>query len=267
MLSNQSTGSSFPLADLWRFRELLASLIVRNLKLKFQRSVLGFLWTLANPLLTVLILTAVFTHVVRLPIADYWAFLISGYFVWHFASQAINTGTYVFFEHADLIRAVAFPTELLVLGAVLSRFFEFVVALIPVVLVIAVFHHQSVPASYLLLPYLALVLLLVVLGLTLPVAAASAFYYDVNHALPVALATLFYLSPIFYPASLVPERFASIYFLNPLAGVLTLFQVVLYDGLWPEVVLLSATSAYSVLVLLLGYAVFSRYKNVFAEVV
>ena len=88
------------LRRVWRYRELLHSLVVRNLKVKYQRSLLGFVWTLVNPLLTVAILVVVFSHVVRIQVPHYWAFLLSGYFVWNFMLQTLNTGTWIFAEHS-----------------------------------------------------------------------------------------------------------------------------------------------------------------------
>ena len=81
--------------QVWRYRELLRGLIVRNLKVKYQRSVLGFVWTLVNPLMTVAILVVVFSHVVRIALPHYWAFLLSGYFVWNFLLQMLSSGAYV----------------------------------------------------------------------------------------------------------------------------------------------------------------------------
>ena len=99
--------------------------MVRNLKVKYQRSLLGFVWTLVNPLLTVTILVVVFSHVVRIQVPHYWAFLLSGYFVWNFMLQTLNTGTYIFAEHSRLTRSVAFPSEILVFSAAGSRLIEF----------------------------------------------------------------------------------------------------------------------------------------------
>src|SRR5688572_8498518 len=87
-------------ADVWRHRELLRHLVLRNLRVKYQRSLLGFLWTLLNPLLAVGILVAVFGHVVKVPIPAYWAFVLSGYFVWNFAMQMLGASSYIFAEHA-----------------------------------------------------------------------------------------------------------------------------------------------------------------------
>jgi len=239
--------------QVWRYRELLRGLIVRNLKVKYQRSVLGFVWTLVNPLMTVAILVVVFSHVVRIALPHYWAFLLSGYFVWNFTLQTLTTGTWIFTEHSRLVRSVAFPSEILVFSAAGSRLLEFL-AEISIILAVLV-------------PVLILIQILLTIGLALPIATLSVFYHDVYHALPIALASLFYLSPVFYPASMVPEAFRTLYFLNPLAGLLTLYHTVLYDGHWPSAVLLGGTAVQAALVYALGYAVFHRSASVFAEVV
>jgi lipopolysaccharide transport system permease protein len=102
------------LRELWHFRHMLRHLVARNLKVKYKRSALGFLWTLLHPVATIGVLLAVFSTVVRLPIAHYWAFLLSGYFAWNMASQSIFAAATILNEHARLTRSVAFPKEVLV---------------------------------------------------------------------------------------------------------------------------------------------------------
>ncbi|MBA2459101.1 MAG: ABC transporter permease [Gemmatimonadales bacterium] len=256
-----------PLRRVWRYRELLHSLVVRNLKVKYQRSLLGFVWTLVNPLLTVAVLVLVFSHVVRIPLTRYWAFLLSGYFVWNFVLQTLNTGTYIFAEHSRLTRSVAFPSEILVFGAAGSRLIEFVAEIGLVLAALVALHHGHVPGSYALLPLLVLIQLFLVIGLALPIATLSVFYYDVYHALPIALTTLFYLSPVFYPAQMVPEAARGLYLLNPIAGLLTLYQEVLYWGRTPSLHLLGGMLGAAFAIYLVGYAIFRRYAAIFPEIV
>src|SRR3954470_24007985 len=148
------------LRQVWRYRELLRGLVIRNLKVKYQRSLLGFVWTMLNPLLTVGILVLIFSHVVRIPLPHYWAFVLSGYFVWNCMLQTLNTGTYIFAEHSRLTRSVAFPSEILVFGAVGSRVVEFLAEIILIMVLLAGFHHFRVPASYALLPLLVILQIL-----------------------------------------------------------------------------------------------------------
>jgi lipopolysaccharide transport system permease protein len=255
------------LLQVWRYRELLRGLVVRNLKVKYQRSLLGFVWTLVNPLLTVSILIVVFSHVVRIQVPQYWAFLLSGYFVWNFMQQTLSTGSWIFAEHSRLTRSVAFPSEILVFSAAGSRLIEYVAELALILLALVVLHHHGIPASYALVPLLVLLQVILAIGLTLPIATLSNFYHDVYHALPIALTSLFYLSPVFYPASMVPGPARMLYFLNPIAGLLTLYHDVVYAGQWPSGGLLALTAVEIAVVYAIGYAVFHRYAAVFAEVV
>jgi lipopolysaccharide transport system permease protein len=261
------TATSARLLHVWRYRELLRGLVVRNLKVKYQRSLLGFVWTLVNPLLTVTILVVVFSHVVRLQVPNYWAFLLSGYFAWNFMLQTLTTGTWVFAEHSRLTRSVAFPSEILVFSAAGSRLIEYAAELLLTLTAMVILHHHHVPASYVLVPLLVVLQVVMAIGLTLPIATLSVFYHDIYHALPIALASLFYLSPVFYPASMVPEAYRTLYFFNPIAGLLTLYHDVVYAGLWPSGQLLAVTAVQTALVYAIGYAVFHRYATVFAEVV
>jgi ABC-type polysaccharide/polyol phosphate export permease len=255
------------LAHVWRSRELLRELVIRNLKVKYQRSLLGVVWTFLNPLMTVGILVLVFSHVVRIPLTHYWAFVLSGYFVWNCILQTLNTGTYIFAEHSRLTRSVAFPSEILVFGAVGSRLLEFLAEMTLVLILLIAFHHDRVPASFALFPLALVIQLLLVIGLALPIATLSVFYYDVQHALPIALTTRFYLSPVFYPAQMVPEAARPLYFLNPLAGLLTLYHEILYAGRMPSLTLLFGMMTGALLIYLIGYAIFSRYADVFPEIV
>jgi ABC-type polysaccharide/polyol phosphate export permease len=132
---------------------------------------------------------------------------------------------------------------------------------------LAAFHHHGIPASYALLPVLVLIQLLLVIGIALPIATLSVFYYDVYHALPIALTTLFYLSPVFYPAEMVPEAARGLYFLNPVAGLLTLYHEVFYWGRMPSFHLLGGMLVAAFAVYLVGYAIFRRYAAIFPEIV
>lgn len=253
--------------SIWRHGELLRSLVIRNLKLKYQRSVLGFFWTLLNPLFMVAVLVMVFTYVVRIPLSNYWAFLISGFFVWNFMQQSLSVSTYIFAEHANLIRSIAFPKEVLIISAVLTRLVEYLAELLLVAIILVLVHHQGLPASFCMLPLLILVQLLLGVGLAMPIATIAAFYNDVQHAIPIVLMAFFYISPVFYPVGLIPESFQSIYLTNPVAQLLTLYHAVLYEGNFPSVALLGKTVLVSTMIALVGFIIFSRFKNVFAEIV
>jgi ABC-type polysaccharide/polyol phosphate export permease len=247
--------------------ELVLHLVKRNLRVKYQRSVLGFVWTLLNPLLTIGVLFAVFHFVVRIPVPDYWAFLLSGYFVWSFTQQTLTAATAVLPDHSHLSRSLPLPGEALIVATALSRLMEFLTELAIVLVLLAAFHHGGVPASFLWVPVLVVLQLALVLGLTLPIATASAFFHDVQHAIPIGLMILFYASPVFYPARLVPEAVRPFFSLNPFAGLLTLYHSALYDGRSPDLGLLALTAAEALLIACIGYAIFRRYRALLPEII
>ena len=255
------------LPELWRHRELLARLVSRNLKMRYQRSALGFLWALLNPLVTILILVGVFRYVIRIGVTDYWAFLISGYFAWVFLQHAVATSAGVITEHSYMTRSLAFPAEILVLSSVLARLAEFMAELALVVIVLALFQHHGVPPSMLLLPVVVAITLMLAIGLALPIAAGAVFFKDIQHAVPVALMMVGYLSPVFYPLTLVPERFRTIYLLNPVATLLTLYHEILYEGRFPALALLAGSVAMSAVICAGGVVLFRRQRALFAEII
>ncbi len=255
-----------PLSELQHYGELLRSLVIRNLKVKYQRSVLGFVWALVNPAATILVLIVVFGYLLQLPVENYWALLVSGFFVWNFGQQVLQASTIVLKEHGGLRRAVAFPTEILIFSSVIARLIEFGAEILLAIALLAIFHHGGIPASFLLLPLFVVLVVLTLLGIAMVVSTLAVFYYDTQHIVMIATFILFYLSPVFYPASLVPEQYHWLYFLNPFAGLLTLFHIALYEGRMPSLVFTGAVAAASLAIFLIGYAIFNRYKSLFAEI-
>jgi len=252
--------------SLFDYQALIQSLVLRNLTVKYQRSVLGFLWTLLNPLIMIVVLITVFKLVIRIDLPHYWAFLLSGYFVWNFLSSCINAATYTLTEHAHITRSIAFPKEVLVLSAALTRLLEFLAELAVILVVLAIFHHGRLPVSYVLVPALVLLQLILAIGVQMPLATLAVFYKDVDHALPVLLMAMFYLTPVFYPASMIPERFQTLYLLNPFAQLLTLYQQVLYQGQLPSWPLFGVACLSIGTIALLGLAIFNHFKALFAEI-
>ncbi len=254
------------LVELWRFRGLLRSLVVRDLKVKYQRSLLGLIWTLLNPLLTVAILVTVFTFVLRIQVVHYWAFMLSGFFVWNFIQRSLYHATTILREHASLGRAVYYPSEVLILATSLSKLVEFLLEIVIVMAVLVLFHHHGVPSSMLLFPVIVAILLIMAIGLMFPLAVFSVLYYDLQHALPVVITSLFYISPVFYPVAMIPEAARTVYYLNPIVGVMELFHKVLYEGNWPSMALLASVFAAALAICAAGHVLFKRYKEVCVEI-
>lgn len=265
--AKRSLSIGIPSGPVWQSRELLRALVARNLKMRYKRSVLGFVWALLNPLFTVAILVAVFRFVFRIAVEDYWAFLLSGYFAWIFVLHTVGACASVVRDHSYMTRTLAFPTDVLVLSTVLARFIEFLAELLLVAILLAIFRHGAVPLSYIALPFIVVIHLCMTLALAFPVAALAVFFHDVQHALPVAFTLLSYLSPVYYPLSYIPEAWRDLFRLNPFANVLPLFHAVLYEGVVPSAWSLALTALASLVLLAIGVKLFRWKRGYFAEVV
>ena len=181
------------------------------------------------------------------------------------ASPDLNTGTYIFAEHSRLTRSVAFPSEILVFGAAGSRLLEFLAEIVLILILLAVFTIHRLPPSFALLPVLMLLQMLLI-GLALPIATLSVFCFNVQHALPIALTTLFYLSPVFYPVGMVPEAFRPFYFLHPSPGCSPCTTRFSTKAGCRRLALLLGVTARRPPGLPIGYAIFKRYASVYAEI-
>ena len=252
--------------QIWQFRKLLISFVVRDLKVKYQRSTLGILWTLLSPLLMILVFILVFNSVLRIRFDGFWAFLISGIFVWSFFSGAIGRATTTLRGHAVLRRSVQFPTVIIVLSSLLALLVEFLIEIVIVIIAIFVFYHHAIPVTVLLLPWLIVLQFLMAAGMMLTLSVISVLYYDVEHAMPAVIRLLFFLTPVFYPVSMIPEALRGYFYLNPFVGLLELFHLILYEGTWPSWQLLGAVSATSIVIFFVGFWIFRRFADVCVEI-
>ena len=252
--------------QIWQFRKLLFSFVVRDLKVKYQRSTLGMLWTLLSPLLLVLVFILVFNTVLRIRFDGFWAFLISGIFVWNFIQGAIGRATTILRGHAVLRRSVQFPTVIIVLSSLLALLVEFLVEIVIVIIAIFVFYHHAVPVTVLLLPWLIVLQFLLTAGLMLPLSVISVLYYDVEHAMLAIMRLLFFLTPIFYPVSMIPENLRAYFYLNPFTGLLELFHLTLYEGKWPSWEMLGGITMTSLVIFFIGFWIFHRFEDTCVEI-
>jgi ABC-type polysaccharide/polyol phosphate export permease/GT2 family glycosyltransferase len=267
IMNGRRRGIFYQLAELFQYRELIWNLTIRDLKVKYKRSWLGFFWTFLNPLIIVTVLVVVFSHIVRIPIKNYWAFLISGYFVFFFFTATLNGSIQNAMGNSYLWRKYYFPREVLIISSTLARFLEFLVEICIVLFVLVVFHHKGIPVSFIMLLPILPILLLFTIGITFPLAALAIYYNDIIQILPRLTLALFYISPVFYSVDFVPEKYRNIYLLNPVAVFLNLIHSSLYEGKFPDLKLFLILLLVTVIIGIAGYTIFNRKKNEFSEIV
>jgi ABC-2 type transport system permease protein len=253
------------LGELYRYRSLIRNLVFKDLKLKYRDSVLGFLWSLANPLLLLSVYTLAFKHILRVQMEDYSYFLLVGVLPWSFFSTAAQASTGSIVYNAGLIQKVRFPREALPIATVLFCLAQFLLALGILLPALLVASHHPLRAAALLLPMLLALHLLFTVGVAFVLSAATAFFRDVAHLTEVALMLLFWLTPILYPIGMAPARLQMAIKLSPLAAFALAYQDLLFWGRLPEAPVLLGVLAAPVVSLGLGVAVFRRVSPAFAE--
>jgi len=243
--------------------DLIRELVLRDLRLRYRRSVLGVAWSQLSPLVLLAVLTFVFRVVVPLDIPHYALFVYVGLLAWTWFSGAITAVTGAIVDNRDLVRRPGFPVSLLPVSTSLTHVAYFTLAL-PVVLVVAQI-ERGWSAPLIALPLVALVQFLLVLGPGYLLAALEVELRDVGHLIAVALIPLFYATPVFYSTAQVPERYRTLYGLNPVNRLITAYRDVVVAGRWPDPVPLAVIAAASVASVVVGRRIFERGAHRFAE--
>ena len=250
--------------SLYTHRELIGILVAKQLKLRYRGTVLGYLWTLLNPLLLMLVYSLVFAVYLRIDMDRYPAFLFAGLLPWLWFASSLQQGVTSILEGAGLVTRSQFPAEVLPMVTVLASGINFLLTL-PLLFAFLLAFHVPLGRPLLLLPVLIGIELLLVLGLVLIAAAVNVHFRDLQHIILHLLTVLQFLTPIFYPLSIVPEAFRPWAFLNPLTVLMDAFHDVLFRNQMPNAPGLIALFALACVVLSLATALFNRYRQTFAE--
>lgn len=254
-----------PVIELIRYRELVRNLVARDLKVRYRNSVLGFIWCLLNPLLMMVVFTFVFTVLMKSNVPNYPVFILVGILAWNFHATAVNGSIASIVQNSSLVMKVYFPREVLPLSAVLSNAVNFVLALVALFAMIAVFQvHVSV--TLLFLPVILAVQIIFTAGLAFFLAALTVFYRDVEIITETVLTAWFFLTPIFYRMQDVFPAYSRImYILNPMASIIEAYRNIFYSGGMPGIDFLARTFVTSLVILCAGYIFFRQSARRFGE--
>lgn len=254
------------LRHLYAYRGLLRGLVRRDLQIKYKGSVLGFAWSLLHPLVMAAVYTVAFRYVMRVPIEAFPLFLLSGLLPWMFFTGALGAATSSIVDNGTLVRKVAFPRVVLPLGAVSSQLVQFLLmytVIVPVALVMGV---GLSPALSALIPLIVLQAAFTT-GLALLMATAYVYVRDARHLLEVALQIWFWLTPIVYAVSIVPEHIGRWLQWNPMLHFVTAYQDIAVRHDVPSAPTFLLLAAMALASLTIGWVVFGRAQRRFAEYV
>lgn len=250
-------------------------MVVRDVKIRYKGSILGFVWTLLNPLAMMLVFSAVFTFMVPTnEIPNYPLYILCGLLPWNYLANGLLTGTGSIVGNGVLIKKVHFPREILPISSVFAQLVSFLLAL--VVLFVAIVFFQAPFSAWLwLLPVVILMQTFFILGLTFILTTINVFYRDVTMILDVFVLAWFFLTPVFYPMDILPASYELfgislnihrlMYILNPMASLINTYRDILYWGYRTDLDFFIRTCITSLIVFGIGYWIFNRYSARFGE--
>ncbi|MDD5615505.1 MAG: ABC transporter permease [Candidatus Methanoperedens sp.] len=252
------------ISDIWKYRHLISKIAISDFKLRYKNSVLGFLWSLAEPLMMLTVLYFVFTNLMRVNVENYQLFLLMGIISWNMLARGTAMSLNSIIGRASLVQKVFFPREVLVISSCITAFlmtlFEFAV------FGAFMLAFKVMPGITIIYgPPVLLVEFVLILGLSLALSALNVYYRDVQYIWAVFLQAGFFASPIIYPISIIPENYVWIIRLNPMTRIIDMLREsviystspVLLDGVFITIAAL--------LLLVAGYLIFLKLEPGFAE--
>jgi lipopolysaccharide transport system permease protein len=244
--------------------DVVTILAQKDFKIRYRNSVLGFLWSLLNPLGYMLVLTLVFSLLLRVNIPNFPAYFLVGFLVWRFFSIATSQSLFSIIGNPSLVSKVYVPRYIIVLSNNLANLLgsaiEFLV-LTPLLVVLGV----SLSVNLLLLPFLLVLELLLIFGLSLALSSLNLKYRDFYQLWDIALQLGFFLSPIVYATNLIPARFQFVYSLNPVTALMESVRSIFLVQELPSVYDIAVITAATAFFLFIGFLLFRHFERRFAE--
>ncbi len=252
--------------EIFSKRELLATLISRNLKIRYQSSVLGFFWTLLNPLFMMLIYW-IFIKFMKFPIDP--ASLLTGILAWQFLTMCCSDSVNSVAGHPNLVKKVYFPRMILPISTVMANFINYLLSLLILFAFTLAIGSFAWGTNLALLPLVILLQLVFCMGLAFLISCSSIYFKDTEHIIGVLLMAWFFMSPVIYTLNLIagnaPAWVLPIYQLNPMVGIITLYRRIIINGPAPSLLATAASIAAPFIFLAIGVAVFRRHEPDFAD--
>jgi len=254
--------------QLYRYRDLLWLWTLREVQIRYKQSILGVAWAVLQPLVLAMVFTVVFSRLVRVDTGDvpYPLFSYVALVPWTFMTTSLSFGIASLVNNMNLVTKIYFPREILPLASVGAAVVDL---LISGVIVLGMLLAYGIPLTWACLwviPLLALQVVLTV-GIVLVGSALLVFFRDVRFVVPLLTQVWMYATPVIYPASMVPERFRSLYFWNPMAGIIEGYRSALLEGAPPEATTLVRGAIATLILLVGGYLFFKRVEPAFADLI
>lgn len=268
LVINSQPGAGHYWTELWRYRELFVFLTLRDVLVRYKQTVIGILWSVLRPLLTMAVFTLVFGRIAQMPTegsAPYALMVFAALLPWQMFANAVQESSNSLVTNADMISKVYFPRMIVPLSAVMTAIVDFLIAF--VLFLLMMLAYGLVPGwQVLLLPFFLLLALGTAVGAGLVISALNVSFRDFRYIIPFIVQIGLYVSPVGFSSSAVPEGWRFVYALNPMVGVIDGFRWCLLGSdvafYWPGLV---ASVAVTGLLLVAGFVVFRKTERTFAD--
>lgn len=251
--------------ELYAYRQMISSLVKKDLRGRYKGSVLGFLWTFINPLLQLVVYTVVFSYILKANIDRYYLYLFVALIPWIFFSSSITVGASSVVAQKDLIKKIYFPRMVIPISYVTSCFVNMLLCFIVIFAVIIITGVGVNFMALLTLPIIMGVEYVMALGMALLTSAVTVYFRDLEHILGIVSMMWMYMTPIMYDKSIVPERLLPAFNLNPMTHVIECYRTVLYNKAMPDLSTLLFAAGLGAGLLIIGCLVFNKLQRHFAE--
>ena len=256
--------------ELYEYREMIISLVRKDLRGRYKGSVLGFLWTFINPLLQLIVYTIVFSIIMNTSYEQYYLFLFVALVPWMFFSSSVTDGAASILKEKDMVKKIYFPREVLPISTVTSGFVNMVLTFIVVFVVVIISGRGLNPLALLCLPVVMIVEYILCLGIALIVSSLTVYLRDLQYILGIFVMALQYLTPVMYGVDMVERSSAGkwlvmMFNLNPMTPIIKIYRQIIYYGEVPELGSLLIAVAVGVVFIVVGEILFKRLQKGFAE--
>lgn len=249
------------------YKFLLYQLILRDIRSRYKQSILGYAWILINPLLQLMVYSFVFSIIFRFPTDNipYSIFLFIGLLPWIYLQTSLSTATLSLVDNADLLRKVYFPREVFIYSVMISKFTDFLFALIVLVLFL-IYYQVPIAGTAIYIFPLLFVQVVLMTGLGLMLSPFNLFYRDIQYLVNLLLMLWMYLTPVVYPLSLVPKDMVFIYKLNPMVGIIEGYRSAMFNTPF-DTGTIGWSVIVSIFIFVIGFIIFKKAERIFADIV
>lgn len=252
------------LSDLYQYRELLKTSVQKEIRGKYKGAWLGVLWSFLNPLLMLLVYSIVFPYIMRVQIPNYTMYLMTALMPWNFFTQTIASSSFAVIAAGNIIKKVYFPREILPISVVLSNTVNFCITFI-IIIIFLLFSGVGISWHILLVPIILLVQMFLLFGIAFILSSLTVYARDIEHIVNVIVMALFYATPIVYTIDMLPAKFQTLLYLNPMTSIIDAYRSVLYYHQLPNFMQLGLVTLVSIALFVIGLSIFRKLQRNFVE--